>query len=200
MTSTDLTPREKICCFTYFLTPVLNFSVCSKKTWRKAVFWSISPGMWLLVDISTSPAGNVKCNVKNLSYLSWRFERVFLCNFTRWIWKKFPQTHLTLKIANSRSNLFKIYIFYTLLFEVHNIQIKFLTPRRFQQGCVCAHCWQQKSARSQWSPCIRVWSFYYQKLESTINILDSSKKYFSTNWIHFLLQHVSKANLVEYII
>ena len=30
----DLTPREKICCFTYFLTPKLNFSACSKKTSR----------------------------------------------------------------------------------------------------------------------------------------------------------------------
>ena len=34
MTSIELTPRKKICCFTYFLTPKLNFSVCSKKTSR----------------------------------------------------------------------------------------------------------------------------------------------------------------------
>ena len=43
MTSIDLAPREKICCFTYFLTPKLNFSACSKKASRKAVFWTISP-------------------------------------------------------------------------------------------------------------------------------------------------------------
>ena len=34
MTSIDMTPREKICCFTYFLTPELNFAACSKKTSR----------------------------------------------------------------------------------------------------------------------------------------------------------------------
>ena len=34
MTSIDLTPRGKICCFTYFLTPKLNFSACSEKTSR----------------------------------------------------------------------------------------------------------------------------------------------------------------------
>ena len=34
MASIDLTPREKICCFTYFFTPELNFSACSKKTSR----------------------------------------------------------------------------------------------------------------------------------------------------------------------
>ena len=45
MTSIDLTPRENICCFTYFLTPKLNFSACSKKTSQKAVFWTISPGL-----------------------------------------------------------------------------------------------------------------------------------------------------------
>ena len=45
MTSIDLTPREKICCFTSFLTPKLNFSACSKNTSRKAVFWTISPGL-----------------------------------------------------------------------------------------------------------------------------------------------------------
>ena len=39
-----------------------------------------------------------------MSHLSWRFQRVFLCNITRWIWKKFPQTPLTLNISISRSN------------------------------------------------------------------------------------------------
>ena len=45
MKSIELTLREKICGFTYFLTPKLNFSACSKITWRKVVFWTMSPGL-----------------------------------------------------------------------------------------------------------------------------------------------------------
>ena len=34
MASIDSTPRKKICFFTHFFTPKLNFSACSKKTSR----------------------------------------------------------------------------------------------------------------------------------------------------------------------
>ena len=50
MASIDLTPREKICFFTHFFTTKLNFSACSKKTSRKAVFWTISPGLFKRVS------------------------------------------------------------------------------------------------------------------------------------------------------
>ena len=52
MTSIDLTPWEKICCFTYFLTPKLNFSACSKKTSRFSLnrldYITISMFLWSL--------------------------------------------------------------------------------------------------------------------------------------------------------
>ena len=84
--------------------------------------------------VSTSPASNVKCNVKNVSHLSWRFKRVFLCDFTRWIWKKFPQTPLTLKISISRSKM--LWIFFFTVFPIFStsmtleIQLQFsLMPK-----------------------------------------------------------------------
>ena len=57
MTSIDLTPREKICCCTYFLTPKLNFSACSKKTSRKAVFWTILPGL----EVGSNDLSDYQC-------------------------------------------------------------------------------------------------------------------------------------------
>ena len=47
--SIDLTPREKICCFTYFLTPKLNFPACSKKTSR----FSLNRLDYLVGQVST---------------------------------------------------------------------------------------------------------------------------------------------------
>ena len=78
MSSIDLTPQEKIWYFTYFLTPKLNFSSCSKKTSRNAVF---------------------------LDYIAWTIKRNEI-DLDRWINICYFITKFTLVFTHSSINRF----------------------------------------------------------------------------------------------